>query len=93
MKHGKINKNAAYNCYRELYLHNRDEFTRKMYLRCLLGLLNFNLFNRYKNNNVLMNLRLFFEAVPLVKSLTETKMLFAVFLKREWKDRLKGGNF
>ena len=33
MKQGSVNANAAYQCYRELYLQNKDEFSRYMCFR------------------------------------------------------------
>lgn len=90
MKQGKVNKRAAYQCYKELYLHNKDEFTRKMSLRTTLGLLNFNIFNEYEGNTLKKNLRLFVEGASLIRTFTGIKMLIMVFLKREWKDKIKG---
>lgn len=89
MKQGKINKNAAYDCYRELYHANKDAYTRKMHLNTTLGLLNYNLFNNYKENRLRENARLFGEALTLIRSLRELKMLLMVFLKRQWKDKIK----
>lgn len=90
MKQGKVNQKAAYHCYKELYLYNKDEFTRKMCLKSTLSLLNYNLFNRYEGNGFFKNLRLLKEAIPLINSRSEWKMVVAIFLKREWKDKIKG---
>lgn len=82
-------KLVAYQCYRELFLCHRDSFTRNMYLRCTLGLLNYNLYNRHSENSVRMNIRLLTEAVSLVQSFTHLKMLALVWFSREVKDKVR----
>jgi len=89
MKQGVVNSRAAYNCYKELYEHNRDEFTRHMHLKTSLGLFNFNLYNRYEDNSLWNNLRLYGRTVLLVRSLTEAKWLFTAFIKASFKEKIK----
>ncbi len=89
MKQGKVNSNAAYNVYKELYLLNKDEFSRYMYLRNTLALLNYNLYNKYKNNTFINKLQLFFEAIPLVRTLKEFIFLFTALLSPHIKSKYK----
>jgi glycosyltransferase involved in cell wall biosynthesis len=89
MRQGVVNSRAAYNCYRELYEHNRDEFTRHMHLKTSLGFFNFNLYNRYEDNSVWNNLRMYGRAILLVRSLTEAKWLFTAFIKASLKEKMK----
>jgi glycosyltransferase involved in cell wall biosynthesis len=89
MKQGVVNHRAAYNCYRELYEQNRDEFTRYMCLKSTLGFFNYNLFHRYEGNGLLKKLRLYGEAVLLVRNLSEAKWLFTAFIKASLKGRIK----
>jgi len=89
MKEGKTNKIAAYNCYKELYLYNKDSFTRKMYLNSVLTLFSFNMYNRYEDNNLITNFRLFKESISLVQTVSDFKKLILAFLKRDFKDSLK----
>jgi len=89
MKQGKVNANAAYNCYRELFLNNRDQFTRRMCFLATASLLNYNLFNAYQGNNFLLNLRLLGEAIRLCSSISELRVVFNSFIKREVKDYIK----
>lgn len=88
MKQGKINNNAAYNCYKELYLHNKDEFTRHKYLRHTLGLLNFNIYNSYKENSWYKNAELFFEACSITR-LVEIRFLISALLPKSIKMKLR----
>lgn len=87
MKQGRVNSNAAYQCYRELYQKNGDEFTRVMFLKAVLGLLNYNLYHRYEENNFRKNCRLYLQAGFAIRRLPELKMMFMVFIKREWKEK------
>jgi len=88
MKQGRVNFNAAYNCYKELYEKNKDEFTRIMNRRHTLGLLNYNLYNKYPGNTWRRNISLFFEAVKLTRRLTEVKYLFTAFIPSDLKTKL-----
>jgi hypothetical protein len=81
MNQGQVNYNAAYNCYKELYLQNRDEFTRFMCLKSTLGLLNYDLYNRYDGNHFRKKIRLYLEALGLIRNFQEFTWLFNVFVK------------
>jgi glycosyltransferase involved in cell wall biosynthesis len=89
MKQGRVNYNAAYNCYRELYEHNKDDFTRDMCRRHTLALLNYNLFNKYEGNTLSLKFNLFFEAVVLTRRLPEIKYLFTALIHSGLKDNLR----
>jgi glycosyltransferase involved in cell wall biosynthesis len=89
MKQGLVNHRAAYNSYRELYEQNRDEFTRYMCLKTTLGYFNYNLFHKYEGNRVRQNLRLYGEAILLVRNLSEAKWLFTAFIKASLKEKIK----
>ncbi len=89
MQQGKVNANAAYNSYKELYEFNRDEFTREKAIKSTINLLNYNLYNKYPDNTLEKRLRLFKEAVLLTRNIKDFKSLLNAFVKREVKDRLK----
>ena len=89
MQQVSINARAAYNSYRELYEHNRDEFTRRMCLLATVSLLNCNIFNRYPGNTIRVNFRLFREALSLAKGHREYLTVGYSFLKKELKDFIK----
>jgi hypothetical protein len=89
MKHGRINSNAAYNVYKELYLLNRDEWTKDRCFFHTLGLLNYNLFNKYYGNTFKNNLKLYLEACTLLKNISEVKFLITVFVSPKLKAILK----
>ncbi len=61
-----------YCLYRELFLVNRDDFTRKMYLKMILLVLGCNVKNMFKKNTITNNFRLtylFFKTINLRKDL------------------------
>jgi glycosyltransferase involved in cell wall biosynthesis len=89
MKKGEINSNAAYNCYKELFEHNKDEFTRIMNRDNTLALFNYNIYHRYSGNTCKRNMQLFFEAVKLTQVFKEVKHLFAAFIPIKIKDKLR----
>lgn len=88
MKHGKVNFNAAYNCYKELYEHNRDSFTRYMHYRHTLALFNFNIYHSYEGNSVKRNLGLFREAMKLSQGLREYRLLLTAFIPSSFKVKI-----
>ncbi|MFU8862099.1 MAG: hypothetical protein ACNA8K_16960, partial [Cyclonatronaceae bacterium] len=73
----------------ELYLQNRDEFTRVMCFYSTLSLFNYNLYNMYKGNNVRTNFRLAVEMFRLFKGYSEFKMIVYSLIKRQVKDYIK----
>ena len=85
MKQGKINSNASYNCYKELYLQNKDEYTRYNLFRNTLGLLNFNLNNPNESNGWKKNLKLFCEAAGIISDLSEIKLLILCCMPNKLK--------
>lgn len=89
MKHGKINSNNAYLCYKELFEYNRDEISRIKCRRSTLALLNYNLFNKYPGNTINENLRLFYEGVKLTRKISEIRFLFTAFLRPEVKHQFR----
>jgi len=89
MKQGVVNSRAVYNCYKELYEQNRDDFTRHMYLKSTLELFNYNLYHSHENSSFSKNFQLYREAVLLVRNLTEVKWLFTVFVKTSLKEKIK----
>ncbi len=89
MQHGIVNFNANYNSFKELYFYNKDEFTRNMYLKGTLSLLSYDIYNHYSNNTINRRIKLFKEAVLLVRNIVEIKWLLNSFLSREFKDKFK----
>jgi glycosyltransferase involved in cell wall biosynthesis len=89
MKHGKVNYNAGYNCYKELHQHNRDKFTRFMNHRSTLSLLNYNLYNKYPSNTLKKNIKLFYEAIRLTGSIKDIKLIFTAMLPPGFKNSVR----
>ena len=92
MQHGIVNFNANYNSFKELYFYNKDEFTRNMYLKGTLSLLSYDIYNHYPNNTIKRRIKLFKEAVLLVRIIVEIKWLLSSFFSREFKDKFKKVN-
>ena len=90
MKQGKINLNAAYNCYKELYEKNKDDFLRERNLKATLALLNYNLFHNFKETGFKRNISLYSDAVRLISSYKQTYWLITVFIPEGFKDRFRG---
>jgi glycosyltransferase involved in cell wall biosynthesis len=80
MKLGKINRNADYKIYKELYQLNKDDYTRHMSIRYTAALLRYNLFNNYPGNKLQKNLQLYFEIIPRVRNFMDFTFLISVFL-------------
>jgi len=70
-KKGRINLNVAYNIYKELYEHNKDDFTRYMYFRHSLKLFNYNLYNKDSEQTNTKQLRLLTTSFKLICSFKE----------------------
>ncbi|MBF6608099.1 MAG: glycosyltransferase [Flavobacterium sp.] len=88
MQQGQVNANAAYNCYKELYEYNGDDFTREMARNATLALLNYDLYNTYSQNTPKRKANLIKEALQFVGSLRELKMFISAFIPRSVKDRV-----
>lgn len=88
MQQGKVNTNAAYNSYKELFEFNKNEFTRERAFKATVSLLNYDLFNKYPGNTFKRKSNLLKEAVSLIKKPAELKMLLGVFVPRSVKSRL-----
>lgn len=73
LKNIKTNLNIAYDIYKELYEHNRDDFTRYMYLRHSLKLFNFNLYNKDAEKNIWKQLSLFTSSIKLIRNIKEIR--------------------
>ncbi|MCC5915624.1 MAG: glycosyltransferase family 2 protein [Balneolaceae bacterium] len=86
MKDPIVNGKASYNSYKELYQVNRDDFTREMYLKSCLSLLNYYI---YLGKATFSNFKLYIEALMLVRRVKELKMFVTVFLERDFKARLR----
>lgn len=81
MKQGIVNKVAAYNSYKELHLKNMDNFTRIMRFNHTLGLFNYLIKNKNMNNGEFNVVKLYFEAVFLLRKPKEIKSLLAAIIK------------
>jgi len=86
---GRVNINVAYNCYKELWEKNRDEFTRIMNRQHTLALLNYNLHHKYPGNTMKNRISLFFEAFRLTRKMNEVKYLFTAFASINFKKRYR----
>jgi glycosyltransferase involved in cell wall biosynthesis len=89
MKQGKINKNAAYNVYKELFQINKDEFTRHKFFRAALALFNYDIYHNYDGNNLNKKLRVYFEALRYAKTLKDYSLLLSPFLSQTIKQKLR----
>ena len=90
MKQGEINSNATYNCYKELYEKNKDDYLREKRLKATLALLNYNLFHNLKVTGFKRNISLYIDALRLISSYKQTYWLIAVFIPEGFKDRIRG---
>jgi glycosyltransferase involved in cell wall biosynthesis len=83
MQPEKYRTSMAYICYKELYEHNGDDFTRYMYRKKTLGLLNYNLYNRSQEKEIKRSIKLYLKAVKLTKNIREIFPLFIVIVPRK----------
>jgi glycosyltransferase involved in cell wall biosynthesis len=89
MKAGLVNAEAAFNCYRELYLINQDEFTRVMYLHHSLNLVNHYLFDKSFRLSLNESLRQYLSALKLIRRFSEVRLFLTVFLPYSFKKGVK----
>ena len=82
MKAAIVNSEASYQCYKELYKNNRDDFTREMYLKSILSFLNYRL---YSGSVHISYFKMYIEALKLVRRGKELKWIVTVFMKRDLK--------
>lgn len=80
MKSTKVKANIAYKVYKELYLFNKDEWTRIMYFKHSVNLLRYNLNINRNGSSFFENFKLFFETLFLVRNSKEIKMFLKIFL-------------
>lgn len=79
MKSTKVKANIAYKVYKELYLFNKDEWTRIMYFKHSVNLLRYNLNINRNGSSFFENFKLFFETLFLVRNSKEIKMFLKIF--------------
>lgn len=89
MHQGKVNTNIAYKVYKELFFENKDEWTREQYFFHSLALFSFNLHDRTSAVSLFNNLKVFFEAVRLLRKTKELRFLFTAFFSKEWKSKVR----
>lgn len=74
-----INRN--YKIYKELYLLNKDEYSRICYLNHILALLNTNIYKHSRDEAAKSNFMLFFSAIKLLRTGKEAGRLISLFFK------------
>lgn len=89
MKKGKINTNAAYNVYKELFEHNKEEHTRIRYFYSSLSLINYNIYNKYQENSRKRNVKIIFESFFLIKTVKELGRFMLAFFPPRIKYKIK----
>lgn len=98
---GRINLNTAYNIYKEMYEHNKDDFTRYMYLRHSLKLFNYSLYNKDADKTTWKQLKLFASCFKLIRNFRELqffiielipKQIRTFFLKKSMSYRIEARN-
>jgi len=88
MKEGEINNNRRYNYYKELHEINNDEFSRKKYLINVIRLLNYNIYKKYEGNTWKRKIKLFVEALSLMRKFSEFRYIFTVFIPDSFKEKM-----
>lgn len=76
MKAGKVNSQAFYQVYKELYEVNKDEFSRYKYVRGTFNWFNYNCFQRNSRWKFTPNVKLFLEGLFMVRSIKEFRITF-----------------
>lgn len=82
MKPKYINNIFAYNAYKELYLVNKDEWTRAMYFVHTISLFRFNLYHSYPNHSWRKTISLYIEAAKAARTIKDYRILISSFLPR-----------
>jgi len=93
---GRVENNLVYQCRRELYEKNGDEFTRRTYLRTVMRLFGYDLFHAYEGNTIKRRLGLLREALQLIRRKSEYIWLFRPFIPasvRRWLIALYNRSF
>ena len=75
-----INRN--YKIYKEIYLLNKDEYSRICYLNHILALLNTSIHRHIRDEAAKSNFMLFFSAIKLLRTVKEAGRLISLFFKR-----------
>lgn len=86
MKPSIYNSYIGYQCYKELYKNNEDEYTRVFYMRSTLSLLNYMIYGGTDHRSYLNK---YIEALRLVRKAKELRWFLTVFLNRDFKKRIK----
>jgi glycosyltransferase involved in cell wall biosynthesis len=89
MQQGLVNNTASYNCYKELFNKNNDEFTRKRYFFSILNFLNYSIYNFFEGNTIKLKFKLYLESIILIRKLSEVKFILSVFLSDKIKEKLR----
>ena len=82
MKEGLNNNLAAYNCYKELYQINDDNFCRVKYFQSIHALLKFSIYNDFDGNTIKYKFDLYFKMIKLLRNFKEIKLMLSVFVLR-----------
>jgi glycosyltransferase involved in cell wall biosynthesis len=77
--------------YKELYLNNKDEFTRLKYLKNIVLQINFNLYSKKTKGLYQTNFMLFKEAMKLLRNPKEIKYMLIIFLPESMLEKLRSG--
>ncbi|MFW6009607.1 MAG: hypothetical protein ACOCP8_10125, partial [archaeon] len=66
---------SAYNVYKELYLNNKDKFTRLRYIRASMKLFNYYTYTGYREVNMKERWLYLFRVIPIIRTFDDLKML------------------
>jgi len=79
----------SYKIYKELYDINKDEYSRKWFLKMTLIILNSNIHNKNNFKHIKSNFSLILDAIKLVKKRKELKQFVSVFVPKNVKKSIK----
>ena len=79
----------SYKIYKELYDINKDEYSRKWFLKMTLIILNSNIHIKNNFKHIKSNFSLILDAIKLVKKRKELKQFVSVFVPKNVKKSIK----
>jgi len=85
----RINLTHTCNVYKELYEHNKDDFTRRAYLQSIMVLFNYDLYHTDNENTFDNRIKLFSDALKLSRSIKDYARIFISFIPHRLKNYIR----